>query len=205
MSGFNIQNFSKQIGKNGLLRNNKFLLNFSPPRILLNDRTYKNDVIKNIEFWCESLSLPGVSLSTSEVRRYGYGVMEKKPFVAAFNDINFTFYCDSNSNLLLYFQRWMKLISNYDTFQGITGTNTGVVNNHLPYELSYKDDYTTTLAITVHKDSGEKSIKINCQHAFPISIGEIPLSWNDSVTLLRVPVVMTYMDWYEDRQIKNGF
>lgn len=199
MSGFNIQNFSKQIRKNGLLRNNKFLLRFDPPQILKNDRAYRNDVIKNVEFWCESLALPGVAVATSEIRRYGYGVLEKKPFSTAFNDIGFVFYCDSNSYLMTYFQRWMSLISNYDTSEGVTGTNRGVVNNQVPYELSYKDDYTTKLEITVFKDNGEKSIKITCQQAFPTAIGDIPLSWNDSVSLLKVPVTMTFMDWYQEK------
>lgn len=205
MTGFNIQNFSKQINKNGVLRNNKFLMSFTPPKILLDHRSYKNEVIKNIEFWCDSFNIPGVSLATSEIRRYGYGVMEKKPYVPMFNDITFTFYNDSSSYILSYFQSWLRLISNYDTFQGINGTNRGVINNHLPYEMSYKDDYTTTIQLTVFKDTGEKSIRINCTSAFPISVGDLPMNWNDTGSIMKIPVVMTFMDWYEEREIKNGF
>lgn len=160
--------------------------------------------MRNQIYTIEATNLPGVSLATDEVRRYGIGNFEKKPYVPIFADVNIRVHVDSKGTIYDFFQSWMKLIINYDVRKGFNTTETSVGRNkQQPYELSYKEDYQTDIEIICFDPMGKESIKINLVEAYPIFIGDIPLSWDNVNTVIKLPVTLTFRDWYQEREISS--
>jgi len=56
----------------------------------------------------------------------------------------------------------------------------------------YKDDYSTNMIITLYDDFGQIVKEIELIQAFPSSVREIPLAWNDNQNLLRIQTSITY-------------
>lgn len=197
---FNVSNFRSEINKqNGILKNNKFLVRMPVPRGLYGSpvTTLSQNVSRMVEFWCEQANIPGVSLPTTEVRRYGYGTIEKKPYSSLNNDITLTFIGDGKGEIWTYFQQWMRLIVNYDVRKGING-QTGLTRGQTPFELTYKEQYGVDISIQVYDDTGKEVIRVILRDAYPIFVGDIQLNWADTNSMMRVPVTFTVFDWYND-------
>lgn len=193
--GFNVSSFRSELNKSGVMKNNKFFVRMYAPRGL--SSTPLSNTVRSLEFWCESANIPGVSLNVTEIRRYGYGNFEKKPYVSQNNDISMSFIGDANGVIWSYFQQWMKLIVNYDMRKGITGS-TGVSSNQAPFELSYKEDYAVDIHLSVFDDLGKEKIHVVLREAYPIFVGDIQLNWADTNTIMRIPVTFTVYDWYNN-------
>jgi hypothetical protein len=141
---------------------------------------------------------------TGDIRRYGYGPIEKNPYVSHHNDPNFQFIADGKMAIWTYFQQWMKLIINYDMRAGIMG-RTGVgapggerARDQLPYEIAYKEDYAVDVEVILYSWEGEKRQKIVLREAYPIFVGDIPLNWDDVNRYVQIPVTLTMFDWYNE-------
>ncbi len=205
---FDIAQFNINLGNvGGLLRNNKYIVNINPPPILTSNVPTMSSVINNlgqIEFLCDSTSLPAAALITNDIRRYGYGPIEKKPLNILFTDIDMSFMMDGQIGIYNIIYQWINIISNFkwttneDGGGGIT-TATGFLNsNNSPYELAYKNEYATTMQIGVYDARGRSTpnIAINLRDAYPTFLGDIPLNWASTDPYIRVPVTFTFFDWY---------
>lgn len=203
-NSFNISRFRSSIEKNGILRNNKFRMLIYAPKALSETRVAGQagliDTARYIELWAESTNVPGIAVNTNNLRRYGYGIQEKRPFDTVTNDLNVSFLGDAKGSIWTYFQQWIKLISNYEDSQGMRGErNTGLTPGHKPYELSYKEDYATSAEIHVFTEDGKSApIKVILQEIFPIMLGDIQLNWGDTNNIMRVPVTFAYKNWYNE-------
>lgn len=195
-SGFNVETFKSSIGKNGVMRNNKFLVRMPYPRGMLNSNALKT-TSRYLELWCESTNIPGVSLATTEIRRYGYGNVEKKPYVAVNNDVNFSFLSDADGDVWSFFQQWIRMIVNYDMRYGINANrNNGVLAGQKPFELGYKYEYASDIEVIVFNETGKETLKVILREAYPTFVGDVQLNWGDTNNIARIPVTMTVYDWY---------
>src|SRR6185503_18271013 len=132
--GFNIQQFIDIINaKGGFQRPNKFLVTISPPQAMMGQITKAGvqspassqsqtftgqNLLQQLHFWCEGAHLPGVILMSQEVNRYAYGIPEKKPFRAGFQDMGLIFYADGQMENWTFFTKWCQLATNYDMSGG---------------------------------------------------------------------------------------
>lgn len=199
--GFNVNTFRSNITKNnGLLKNNKFMVRmFAPKGFLSSDAAQSlTETARYMEFWCESANIPGVSLNVNEVRRYGYGTIEKKPYASLNNDINMSFLGDAKGAIWTYFQQWLRLIVNYDMRKGIIA-ETGMMPGQSPFLMSYKDDYAVDIYLYVFDDRNNEILTIVLRDAYPIFVGDVQLNWGDTNSLMRIPVTFTVYDWYNDK------
>jgi len=196
MSGFNIANFTSHLNANGVLRNNKFFVRMSYP-IGFDGNNDLTNTSRYIELWCDSTNLPGVSMQTTQFRRYGYGVTEKRPVAPSFNNVSMTFMGDSKGAMHSFFHSWMKLINNYNLADGNL-SNYKDYSGHRSYELAYKNDYTSDITISVFKENTDRVITIVLRKAFPTDIGDIQLNWNDTNDYMKIPVSFSYTDWYTE-------
>lgn len=199
--GFNLNTFRSNVTKNnGLLKNNKFMVRMFAPRGF--QSTAKGQELSQtarfLEFWCESANIPGVSLNVNEVRRYGYGTIEKKPYASLNNDINMSFLGDAKGAIWTYFQQWLRLIVNYDMRRGITA-ETGMMPGQSPFLMSYKDDYAVDIYLYVFDDRNNEIFRIVLRDAYPIFVGDVQLNWGDTNSLMRIPVTFTVYDWYNEK------
>jgi hypothetical protein len=199
--GFNIDEFKSRVtDAGGVIKNNKFRLVITPPYILT-AQTQKSEALKTIldgnryiEFFCYAASIPGVALNTHEVRRYGYGPAEKRPYNASFRDITLSLYFDNRRRNYDFLQLWIESIFNTDPRAGIDNI----------FITDYKENYASTLELYVYDDGGVLTAKYVMTEAFPIQIGDMPVSWADTNNLLKIPVTFTFYTFYNDFQFNPG-
>jgi hypothetical protein len=198
---FNVQNFVSRINEaGGLVQNNKFRLTITPPTILSSSQKYNEDTkasitsgARTLEYFCASASIPGVNLNTHEIRRYGYGPMEKRPYSVSFADATFNIYFDAKRKNYDFFQTWVSSIMDYD------------VNNstNSKFLLEYKSEYRSTIDLEVFDNSGFIVAHYVMDEAFPISIGDIPLNWGDTNSIIKIPVTFTFFTW-RNESVQNS-
>lgn len=173
-------------GLGGLQRSNHFYVTIPNPKIL------KSDIGPILlPFLTDSTNLPGVSLATSEVRRYGYGVAEKKPYAPIFTDIQMSFYGDGSGTAHKFFYKWMNGIVKFDN--GVNGKSG--FNKLRPFEVEYKTDYAVDIIITTLDEKERKIMEFKLYDAFPIAIGDISMSWGDTDSFQKIPVTFTFSRW----------
>lgn len=155
----------------------------------------------------DSFSIPAVSFATSDIKRYGIGPVEKKPYLPIFSDMTIDIIADSFGDIHRFFYMWMNGISNFFELpnENAPFDQYGASSKH-PFTMEYKDNYTTSLQIRTFSDSQEILCDVELMGAYPISIGEIQYNWNNQNELVRFPVTFTYVHWrYDYVSSKFGF
>lgn len=182
-----INNLRSYISKNDVLSNNLFYVSFTPPKFYA---TSGLQFSKDLSLLCHNASLPGVSFGTSDVRRYGVGVTEKKPTFPIFTDLSLTFIGDGRGAVRNFFYNWMDNTIKFSQHGG-----GPVLQTYSPFEVAYKDDYAVRMEIIVLDRHNRKIFVTEINEAFPIALGDQSLSWNDNDSLMSVPVTFTYYNW----------
>lgn len=214
---FNIDTFRAEINSIGVLRPNKFEVFFTPPSTLaggINTQGNPTQTAANfstldnihqyVHLYCQDAMIPGVQIAVSEqIRRYGYGPLEKKPVSPQFTDAAFIFRVDGRADIIKLFQAWIKLVVNYENTNGVDSTN-GIKAGQHPYELSYKSDYMTPVAISTFNDQGEEVLRTVLREAYPIAVGDVKVSWGDRNSYMVLPVLFSYLDWYQETTMPIG-
>lgn len=199
MPGFNVEDFKSELrSRNGVMRNNRFLITFPPPRVLLGNGPAAS-MNRSIEFWCESINLPGYQLMQHDTRRWTYGPSEKRPFAPNFQSLQCSFIADGDGDIWNLFNSWLQYIMPHDTEEGFNRNRT--LFGGYPYELEYKVNYVTELNIAVFDETGKKKpINIICKEAFPSQVIDTNLNWADTNGTAKVGVVFEYLDWFVRRE-----
>lgn len=153
----------------------------------------------------ERINQPGIQLMTSNVRRYGVGPLEKKPFSAGFSDANISFIGDARGVIHQFFYAWMNSIVNTENMPH-AGASTNAFGSN-PFEVAYREDYRTTIDIIVYDEIQQKIGTVKLYNAYPIFLGEIQRDWSGINDLVRIPVTFTYSHWaydgYLDMQLRE--
>lgn len=186
-----LNNFLSTASKlNGFTRPSYFYIEIAPPPMLVSER----DTMRNLAFLSESANLPGVSFATSEVRRYGYGATERKPYAPIFVDTNISFFVDGSGLIQKFFYKWMNGIVKFDETVNGKGATYGR-NTLQPFEVNYKDQYATDILITTVDENNNDIVNVRLTKAFPIFMGDISLGWNDTDSIARLPITFSYYNW----------
>lgn len=187
-----LNNFLSSVGKlGGFTRPSYFYVEIPPPPFM----RQATEEARNLAFLCESTNLPGVLLGTSDIRRYGFGPIEKKPFAPIFTDTTFTFFADASGMVQKFFYKWMNGIVKFDEVHFGPGGEIGFGEVIEPFEVNYKNRYATDIIITTVDESNNDIINVRLRDAFPIFMGDISLGWGDTDSISRLPVNFTYYNW----------
>jgi len=196
---FNISNFKSNIESYGILQSNKFEMYIRPPNILFNtsindgnNEITMNDLTRLLKFRAEDVRVPGISLLTADIARYGVGPTFKFPFNNLINEINVTFLSDRYGFIWQFWHNWMKAI--FD-FNGLDDATTGARNRQPTYTTEYRDNYSTEMQIIIYDNTGEDYIKINLHKVFPISFRDIMLDWGNNNELLSISVNLSFTEF----------
>lgn len=203
--GFDINDFRATMKRKGIARNNLYKLQITPPNGIVGiPRGAQN--IEDIMVYCDSVTMPGLGLATSDSRPYGYGPVDVKAHTPTFNTMSASFIVDTKSYTLSFFRNWMRSIVNY-TGEGKSYFSTQI-NGAVPFEASYKKDYATNMILYVLDSeidsAGGTEVSVNIVskttivRAFPIQIGDVVLSYGVTDQYLTLPVTFSYFDWYAD-------
>lgn len=209
---FNVNRIKYNTSAFGHLKQNKFEVFVQTPPMFrdstLNVNGFESSVrsLNSIlRYRIEQVRVPGASLLSSDVRRYGIGTTQKMPYSAQFFDTTFSILVDRRAALWDFWYNWINAIYNFNG-QEPNGNNL-TTDGRLPtYTTRYKDDYATTMMIVIYDDFGNRIKTINLYDAFPSSIKDINLAWNDSQNLLRISVSITFTSYsMEGSSIDNTF
>lgn len=216
MRGFNIGTFRAAFAEADVLRPNLFLVEFQIPRGMLGTEFYLNNVntVRKLEYFCERAALPDQQLRTYPALRYGYGTEEKRPFQTQFSDITLSIVNDAADDRFRFFHQWMNVINNFDmrTRRGPYlngpeeatwtvahekgGMGQAVRRIVSPFELSYKDEYVTEARIIAFDNTGRPARSCVLRDAFPTFIGPVQTDWADNASYMRLPIALTFTDWW---------
>lgn len=176
--------FLSEFRKKSFARTNLFEITLFPPKVMIGEKlTY------SLHLYAESATLPGLNFATSDVRRYGYGPLEKKPYAPIFNDVTISFLVDGTGDLYKYFYKWLNRIVSTDQY--ING-NSNSKNGLGAFEVEYKDDYKTQINISTFDEAGNAVLNSQIVDAVPISISDTQLSWGENDQIMRLQITFSY-------------
>ena len=171
---------------------------FTPP--ILRDFELSNagtpfslfSVNRHLKMRIEQVVIPGMSLQSVDVKRYGIGTVQKIPVGAMpYGDITFSILLDGYGEIYQFWTEWLRKI--YE-FNGVSSSSVGNVRNAFPrYVSEYKDQFSTDMQIVVYDPFGNTIQKINLKEAFPTSMRNIQLAWG-SEGLMRLQVGVSYTE-----------
>lgn len=199
---FNIKGFKNSIKNNGIVPTSTFNVNMGIPPILrgtsLNNSgslVPVNDVNKLITFRASDFKAPGITLLTDEVQRYGIGISQKMPYNAGFTDNVITFVSDRYGDLWQYFYQWIRGIFGFAGLDNIKNGATNFYNSEATYTMEYKQNYSVTISVTIYDQSGYEVQIINLYNAYPISMNDTQLSWDDKEGLYKITLGINFRDF----------
>lgn len=192
------------IRKYGIQKPSFAIVNFALPKIFQPQQMMDGDEIPSLVDVAEIATLaryrndsfiqPGVQMSTSEIKRYGVGTIERKPVVPVFLDLPFRYINDSDGVLRRFFAYWMQGIINYQSLP--TGADAVVDKfGKRPMEVEYKENYSTDIQIIQYNDANEKVMVINLYNAYPMHLSDISNSWGFQDQFTEFNVTYTYTHW----------
>lgn len=194
--GFDIQKFITKVNESGVLKPTKWLFTtVVPPGLKLADNL---KAAQDISFWATASSVPGQTFMTQDILRFGYGAVAKYPYMPSFQPLQVTFICDGLGTEWTFFKEWMNMIiysQGKQSNQGIRSSNPNNPNQLL-YEGSYPADYLVDSSeIAAFVDSGEEILRIQLREAYPCSVSDMKMDWNDKGGPASFNVVFMYTDW----------
>jgi hypothetical protein len=200
---FNASDFRAVINTQDVLRNNEFLVRFNLPFGMFQTEKGPDNLntMRYIQWWCQAAELPGIQLITGQGTRYGYGGIEKRPYMPFYDDFQVTFISDADADNWQVMNDWISLVVGTNMSQGIIGQTHdvnigGAIQRYLPYELNYKTDYVTDINLQVFNSVGDQVKSVIIRDAYPISVGKVQLAWDDNNSYARIPVTFAYTDYF---------
>jgi hypothetical protein len=199
-SRFEISNFRTEIDQNGVLNNNRFISFIAIPKGLTSQYAdvaktsgYYQDNQDYVTLRCETVTIPGQNFFTQDLRRYGYGQVEKKPYLPTFNPMKMVFLVDRRGKIIKFFNDWANLMVNH---------NVEYTEREKTYLVGYKDQYISPVIRTFVYDEHNNPVFISKTfECFPLTVSEYDVSWASQNDFIRLSVSMQFVhatkDFYE--------
>jgi hypothetical protein len=180
--------FYANLNKYSIAKTNRFEVRFGMPPML---RGYVASTdAQLLTLRCESAIAPGVTINTSDVQRYGYGLAEKVPTGASYGGFSCSFIGDSQGLIYKLFYRWMTGIVKFDEKPNASGKMS--YNSLEPYTFAYKQDYAADINLLTYSENNDELISYDIFEAFPVSLGDISYNWGENDNLVRIPVQFAF-------------
>ena len=190
-----------EINRNGVSRSTHAYSVIYPPSSLMNIAALKprqgTTMHSFLTYRNDAFSTPGLGLTTTDIRRFGYGPTEKRPTGITYQDVTFNYILDTYGNQHKFFYKWLdNIVKHHEPKYG----NPSNYSRQM-YEVSYKEDYACEIEIVSFDEridghaSGFNMNVITLQEAYPIFIGDIQYNWANSDSIVRLPVTFTYRKW----------
>lgn len=211
---FDINSFRSEIIKNDVLPSHSYLVTFAPFRAGVGKEVGPlTDFVVNkrntLMMRCENVVLPAPSLLEEEnIRRYGYGPVEKVPYGVQFSDVSITWLVDKNSEIIDFMHQWMNTIVMHDSPN--TLMNYGVptrpgLDLYAPFEVGYKDAYANPIVrVYVYNRQQQVVTEYELYDVFPMNIQSMNLSWADENQVQKLTVTFAYTNMHVKAPLKTN-
>jgi hypothetical protein len=187
-----LQNFLTEIRQNSIGRTNYFDVRITAPRVLLGDRA---KIAPKISLYAEGTVLPGLSLQTGELKRFGVGPIEKYPYSLQTNTLSVNFIGDGKGEIYKFFYNWMQNIVKADVpvEQAVSSVQNLSQNGLASYEVEFKSEYAVKIEIFLYNDAFDNILQYELLEAFPTRIMDVPLSWANDNSLMQFGVDFEFL------------
>lgn len=169
----------------GLARASKYEVEITAPSVA-------QDLNRDMRYYCESAQLPGLTYQTDEIRTSGYGNIEKRPYTTIFQDVPLNFFCDADGRVMRFFHTWQQSVFNYNGRMSPFAVTERRVGR---YTFAYPSEYFGTIDINVMNETSGSIIRYTLHEAYPITVSDVQVSWNNSDQILLLPVTIAYSYW----------
>ena len=165
-----LNEFISKVKNTGLAKTNRYRVTIATPSLMTG---FMNSG-RLITLFCESTSLPGLIIRTTEQRIMGE--MREFPYIKQYDNIALSFYIDNNFEVKGFFDNWLNSVSN--TQNKITSYYKDYIAPTVLIEVLPMDSEVSTYSITLHE-------------AYPKGISPIQLS-ADSRDIAKIGVSLNY-------------
>lgn len=165
---------------------------------------YINDG-ENVELLCHETTLPGTSLSTTEVTNNYAGVTERMAYRRMYDStIDMTFYVDKDYSVVEFFEGWVDWISGMNRPNPTGGDERNVYRSGAAnYRFNYPTTYKSPIYVTkFEKNISDAQMTYEFVDAFPLNIISMPISYAQS-EVLKLSVSFAYTRYVRFRS-KEG-
>ena len=165
-----LNEFISKVKSTGLAKTNRYRVTIATPALM----TGLMNSGRLITLFCESTSLPGQVIATTEQRIMGE--TREFPYKKNYDNIPMSFYIDNNFEVKAFFDNWLNSVSN--TQNKITSYYKDYIAPTVLLEVLPMDSEVSTYSITLHE-------------AYPKGISPIQLS-ADSRDIAKISVSLNY-------------
>lgn len=178
--------FISAVKTKGLMPSNRFKVEFSLPGSVLNapSNTSFNPDLRNVFLYCDSVQLPGLSISTTQSRTYGE--FREMPYERLFDNINLSFYVDNSMDTKALFDTWIHSIQNPASRQ-----------------LAYYNDYITDMTIYVLDKANKSQYSVKLYECYPKSVSPIQMD-TASKDVMKLQVSINYRYWTSSSAVEGA-
>ena len=170
----NIDTFVANITKSGLSRANRYELVITAPSVSSLGNFSKGTLgDENFRFRVKNVSLPSLSIATSETKIYG--PVRLAPYNITYDQLPFTVYLSDDFKERTYFENWIHYIFDYDS-------------NRLRYYEAYS---ASDMKLMVMNEHNQVTETYTFEEAYPLSVGEISLAYENE-EVATCDISMTY-------------
>lgn len=168
-----LNDFIGQIKGEGLMRNNRYVIVMPLPKGLAG--TYNTGQMQKVLLFCDSISVPGVTISTMPARTYGE--IREMPWEKIYSPANLSFYVDNSMEVKKLFDQWQ-----------------GIIQSPTTRNMGYYDDYKTTITITIVDVFNNSRYDVTLHEAYLKDIGAIQMDASNR-DVMKLNVTIQYKYW----------
>ena len=171
LNSSNISEMVNTITQSGLAFSNRYELLFGIPRAFGNVNIQQ---VKNMSIRCDSVTIPGRSLSTTPYRFYGPARnMPYEPIYAG--ELNLSVILSTDMRERKFFEDW-----------------TNSICSPSNYKFGYYDDYVTSLVVTVLSKDDVPTYTVNVEEVYPKSMGDLQMGYDKDNDYLRQDITLSF-------------
>jgi len=193
---FNIGRFRAEVsGADSILPTHSFLTVFAPmPWAIKKFPAGNLDSLLTMR--CDNVVLPSINLLQEQnIRRYGFGPVENVAYGVNVGDFTLQFIVDKDALVVEFFEEWLNLIVNRDSFGGANMNNNKIGGSRRPYEIAYKDTYACpNVNVFVYDRSQNAVMEYHIYDVFPTGIQSMNMSWSEENTLMKLNITFSFTD-----------
>ena len=137
-----------------------------------------------MSFLCDQIQVPGVSISTNEIRTMGE--ISELSYGVTYQALPLSFILDNNFSTRVYFEKWMQKVYNR-----VTRTS------------GYYKDYAKTVDIFVLDRNDKPIYSVKLYNAYPKTMSDTPLS-NANREIMKCDISLLYQFWERNAISASG-
>ena len=139
---------------------------------------YNYTMDEKVTLSCREAALPGSSLATHTLDNDHTGVTERHAYRRQYDTTSsFSFYVDEKYDIIHFFENWISFIVNED--------GSGDARDNYNYRVNFPNEYKSEIFIRkFERDYKGRDLQYKFVNAYPISINQMPVSYDASQLLL---------------------